>query len=130
MAKNLQFLGNVKTGGKNVDLDIEVVTFEEDNLHYCYAPALDVTGYGLNQTEAKKSFEISLGEFFAYTVNKGTLEKVLTEMGWTVKRTKGSLKCTMPEFSELIESNRQLEHIVDRLPFQKKPYHTSIPMFA
>jgi hypothetical protein len=60
--------------------------FSFNYLHFVYAPALDVTGYGLNEKEAQNSFVISLEEFLDFTQKKGTLNSELERMGWKLNR--------------------------------------------
>jgi len=40
-----------------------------------------LSGYGANEDEANNSFEVTLGEYFRYTVNKNTLAADLKKMG-------------------------------------------------
>ncbi len=67
---------------------LSLVEFEEDNVTIIYSPALDLSGYGYNHSEAKISFTEALQEFFRYTHNKNTLDKVLKELGWKLKGLK------------------------------------------
>ena len=41
---------------------IPVLLYEEDNIHYAHCEFLDILGYGNNEEEAKRSFEIMLDE--------------------------------------------------------------------
>lgn len=74
----------------NVKINLFLIHFQDENkTHLIFSPHLDLTGYGSNLKDAKKSFEIVLSDFIDYTINKKTLTKVLTSLGW---RTKGTSK--------------------------------------
>jgi hypothetical protein len=62
-----------------IEVSLPVVLFKENNIHIAYCPAVNVYGYGESDSEAKKSFEISLSEFFRYTIT------LLSTKSWTVK---------------------------------------------
>ena len=47
----------IKDGYINVSLD--VFSYKEGDVRIMYSPALDLSGYGKNVEEAKRSFEIS-----------------------------------------------------------------------
>lgn len=55
-----------------MQVDLALILFEEDGSQIAYCQALDVSGYGNDEEEAKRSFEISLSEFFRYLINKKT----------------------------------------------------------
>ncbi len=101
--------------GQKINYDLPLVLFEEDNITFCFCPALDITGYGYNEKEARKSFDITLHEYFDYTVKEKTLKKDLTRLGWHfgrgVKR-----KIVPPQFSELINTNEDFKRILDTYP--------------
>jgi hypothetical protein len=51
-----------------IRIEVPVLYFEEDNLHFANVPALDITGYGESEKEAKESLNIMLMEFFKMRV--------------------------------------------------------------
>jgi hypothetical protein len=61
-----------KGNAKMVEIEIDLIEFQENGLYYAYTPALDLIGYGHTKHEAHKSWEIVLGEYFKYTMNKST----------------------------------------------------------
>lgn len=69
---------------KNINLQVEVNFFKEGDYIIAYAPALDLSAYGDSEEDAKKSFEQSLKLFIKEVVKKGTLEKLLLELGWNL----------------------------------------------
>src|SRR5438876_11696203 len=113
---------------KRVDVNVLVVTFIEDSLYYYYAPQLDVYGYGQTETEAKESFEITLHEFFRYTLNKRTLHDELMRMVWKVQKKNRSV--VAPGFAELLDTNPELHNIVETRPFTKTHHNVQMPAFA
>lgn len=98
-------------GKYNVALSL--VEFEEENVTIIYSPALDLSGYGYNHSEAKSSFTEALHEFFRYTNNKNTLDKVLKDLGWAIKGSKKKPKFDPPKDSDLVSSNPMYNEIVN-----------------
>lgn len=88
---------------------------EEDGIFIIYSPALDLSGYGKNEEEAKKSFNEALIEFAKYTSDKNTTEKVLTSLGW--KKIKES-KYIPPKDTELVRINPQYSDIINNKDFK------------
>lgn len=92
---------------------LSLVEFNEDDVTIIYSPALDLTGYGYSQDEAKKSFSETLHEFFRYTHNKKTLDTILKDLGWSVKGSKKNPKFSPPKDSDLVVSNALYNDIVN-----------------
>ena len=113
---------------KRIELNALIVAFVEDSVYYYYAPQLDVYGYGQTETEAKESFEITLHEFFRYTLNKGTLQNELKRLGWKL-RTKAKA-IAAPGFSQLLQTNAELKDIVENRSFTKTQHLIQIPAVA
>lgn len=111
-----------------IETNLSLLSFKEDKTHIVYSPALDLSGYGYSETEAKKSFMEALGEFFRYSTNKETLVKELKRLGWkitgTVKKPKIS---SPPDLSYLISSNEELEKLLTEKEFTKFNKKVSIP---
>ncbi len=97
---------------------LSLVEFEEDNVTIIYSPALDLSGYGYNQSEAKQSFSEALREFFRYTNNKNTLNKVLKELGWDIKGSKQKPKFNPPKDSDLVSMNPLYNEIVNNKSYK------------
>ena len=66
-----------------VGLVVEII--EENNSIIAYCPALELSSYGKDLEIAKKRFEKEVEIFFIETARKGTLEKYLLKLGWTLK---------------------------------------------
>lgn len=94
---------------------LSILQFKEGKNIILFSPALEITGYGLTETDAKKSFEVTLQEFLRDTVKKKTLRKELERLGWTFK----GKKLIQPEFSDLLLRNKDLHSVLDRKEFKK-----------
>ena len=115
----------------NVNANIPVIEFKEENVYYLYTPALDVYGYGYTKTEAKDSFEICIEEFFKYTIENGTLVKVLTEdLGWKITETETKPVLTSPDFFKSLKRSEDVYKSLSTLAFQKFNKIVKIPIAA
>jgi len=112
MAK-LRVTADLGFGNGKYHVGLSLVEFEEDNVTIVYSPALDLSGYGYSQPEAKESFSEALQEFFRYTNNKKTLDKVLKGLGWAIKGSKKKPKFNPPKDSELVSLNPLYNEIVN-----------------
>jgi len=99
-------------GNGKYHVGLSLVEFEEDNVTIIYSPALDLSGYGYSQPEAKQSFSEALHEFFRYT-NKKTLDKVLKDLGWAIRGSKKKPKFNPPKDSDLVSLNPLYNEIVN-----------------
>lgn len=106
------FHAQFSRGEHTILIGVSLYVWEEEGVHYIYSPSLDVTGYGDNFNEAKKSFEITLDEFVTYTHNKKTIFDELEHLGWTVNRKKKRVHA--PNMEELLEDNDSLKDIISK----------------
>jgi predicted RNase H-like HicB family nuclease len=67
---------------QHFSIKIPVSFFREDEYFIAYSPILDISTSAKTLDQAKKRFEELIIIFFEEIKAKGTLEKVLTEMGW------------------------------------------------
>ena len=67
-----------------IRVDLNVLFVKEGDYIVAYCPALELSSYGDNEDEAKSAFEASLKIFLDETSRKGTLEKVLLKLGWSL----------------------------------------------
>lgn len=89
MSKQTGLKATYTKGSEQVNITLKLLLFKEDGVNFVYSPALELTGYGPGEEEAKKSFEIVLEEFVRYTENKDTIYSELERLGWwTVNRSK------------------------------------------
>lgn len=102
MAK-AQFKGTFDQGEYLITISLSLYIWDEDGITFVYAPALDITGYGNSEEEAKNSFRITLDEFVSYTHKKKTIFDELESLGWAVNRKKKRLHA--PDLEELRSDN-------------------------
>lgn len=78
----------IKTDGtrKTVSVSLEVFMIKEGDYMVAVCPALDLTTYGDDEKDARQAFEEALDIFLDDTHSKGTLEKVLLGLGWTLRK--------------------------------------------
>jgi hypothetical protein len=122
---NLEYKGNFSNDNTTVKMQLPMVVYvDDDSIHYMYCPALDLTGYGHSDKEAKKSFEQTLKLYLDYTVNKQTLIADLKAHGWSLKNKKNLVS---PPFRDLLKHNKDFENIVDKCNFKKFTHELEIP---
>lgn len=119
--------GEKKFGTKSVKVDLQVLFFEEDNIHYAYMPSFDLTGYGNTEAEAKDSLTVVLDEFLRYTLNKNTLFIEMQRLGWKIRSKKKPMHA--PQMSDLINTNDQLKNIVNSKQYTTSNYQVNVPSF-
>lgn len=66
---------------KNINLKVQVLFKKEGDFYVAYCPALELSGYGYSKSDAKKSFSENLEIFIEEVNEKGTLDKVLLDLG-------------------------------------------------
>lgn len=113
----------------NITVKVPVLLFKEDNAHIVFCPALDLSGSGNTEAQAKESFGIAVSEYLNYTTHKGTLWADLKKLGWDIKKNKKK-PATPPTMSELLESNDEFSRIFDNYPYKKFDTGVSLPAYA
>lgn len=81
MLKNI-----VRQSGNSIIVNIEVILFQEKETWIAYCPALELSSYGDDETDAKKAFEEAMEIFISETDRKGTLERYLLKLGWQLQQ--------------------------------------------
>jgi len=61
---------------------LPVSILREGKKYIAYTPALDLSTSGKSYEEAKRRFSEIVNIFFEELIKKGTLEKVLRDLGW------------------------------------------------
>jgi len=124
------FEGRYKNKKGYVKVKLLLIHFmDENNIHFIYSPHLDLTGYGKNPEEAKKSFKIILEDFIDYTLKKQTLSKVLSGLGWKVKGSaKRPKKMIVPSITTVIEKNKYVSDIFDKYPVNTFHQEVGLPV--
>ncbi len=82
---------------RTTHISVPVVILKEGDYMVAYCPALELSAYGRTEDAAKKAFEQIVHIFLEETERKGTLEKVLLSLGWSL-RQKPSCKYEPPFF--------------------------------
>ena len=120
--------GEKQFGTKSVKVDLQVLIFEEDNIHYAYMPSFDLMGYGDTEENAKESLTVVLDEFLRYTLNKNTLFIEMQRLGWKIRSKQKPMYA--PQMSEMINMNEQLKDIVNSKQYTSSNYQVNIPALA
>lgn len=115
---NLHIKANLGINDKKYHIGLSLVEFSEDDITIVYSPALDLSGYGTSEVEAKKSFSEALDEFFKYTTNKKTLDEVLKGLGWSINGSKTNPKFNPPKDSDMVTSNSLYNEIVNQKSYK------------
>lgn len=113
MPEKLRYDARYKTKDSEVTAtNVIVFFFKEDNAHIAYSPALDLSGYGYTEDEAKDSFEVALKQFIEITTKKNTLLSELKRLGWRLKGKDFKL-VKAPPLEELLVSNASLAKLIE-----------------
>ena len=125
------FEGKYQNKSTSVKVKLLLVHFkDENNIHFIYSPHLDLTGYGVDLGEARKSFEIVFEDFVDYTIKKKTLGKVLTNLGWELKGTaRHPKKVVAPSITSVISDNKYISEIFDKYPVNTYHQEVGLPAF-
>lgn len=126
MPKKQQVHAELVASNHKVTVNVALICFQEGKNHIVYCPALELSGYGSSEDEAKKSFETVLEEYVRYATNKKTLEKDLQKRGWAVKKR----KVVAPAMSEILKDNKDFQDIFDRHAFKKVDAPLEFPALA
>jgi predicted RNase H-like HicB family nuclease len=70
----------------DLHLNVEVALYIEDDIWVAYCPALNLSSYGDDQEDAIEAFKEAMTIFIKEVTRKGTLEKVLLQLGWTLQQ--------------------------------------------
>ncbi len=127
--QNVNFSGQFNNSTASVDIKIGLFEFVEEGTTIIYSPAFDLSGYGKSAEEARNSFEITIDEFFKYTINKKTFFKELKRLGWKIddKNFKKNSNIKSPELANLISKNDYLADILNEKQFKKFDHTVAVP---
>jgi len=127
--KQLQYKGKFDAEDASVEFQLPVISFIDDNTSIIYCPALDLSGYGNDEFEARASFDAVLEEYLDYTIKKKTLWPDLKKLGWSIKKSRAKA-ATPPPMSQLLEQNKEFSRIFNNFPFKKFNTGVRLPMSA
>ena len=106
--------------GNDISLEVSVFVYKDPNypngdMYIAYCPELDLSGYDRTNRGARKSFQIVLKDYIAYTLENGTLEEDLIEHGW--KKLKNG-KLAEPSYNVMLKRS-QLKTVLGQHRFSK-----------
>lgn len=113
-----RYSANYKGSKYSIDINVDVYIWEEDNVHFVYAPALDLTGYDKSEKKAKESFTLVLNETIKYMHNKDSIFNELERLGWAVNRKKK--RVSAPNIQELMEDNESFKDLLNKPDYRKE----------
>jgi hypothetical protein len=113
-----RYAANYKGIKYNIDLDVDVYIWEEDNVHFVYSPALDLTGYDETEAKAKEAFAHVLNNTLKYMNNKDSIFNELERLGWTVNRKKK--RVSAPNIQELMDDNQSFKDLLNKPDYRKE----------
>ena len=93
-----------------VSADVLVMIGKEGEYYVAYCPALNVSSFGKTLEEAKEYFTDAVDVFIKDVIKRGTLEKCLLELGWSLQMD----KFEPPRFENSIDLNKLKETTVIR----------------
>ena|ERR1700761_1770993 len=77
----------IQTDGETtVEAFVEVQLIKDGDYVVSYCPALELSSYGDDEEDAKEGFEEALNIFIDELHKRGTLEKVLLNLGWGLRK--------------------------------------------
>ena len=72
-----------------ISANLDIIVYKDDQGHWIvYAPSLDLSDYGDSEKDVLKAFKETLNIFLKDTVERGTLERELIRLGWTLSKEK------------------------------------------
>lgn len=78
---------HIKTDGKKtIEVSLDVLLIKEGDYIVSYCPELELSSFGSTENEAKIAFESALKIFLDEVHKRGTLDKVLLDLGWTLRK--------------------------------------------
>ena len=123
--------GSFENKDHKIEISLSVYSFIEEGIVCFYSPQLNITGYGMNETEAQESFEATLTEFFSYTTHKRTFLKALESLGWKIRSKRRSHVYTPPVYENQISNNPQLVELLKSGKELKRFNHSvAVPSYA
>jgi hypothetical protein len=122
MAKGMNVQAVYNRKNEKHEFNLSLFQFEDDGVTIVYSPALDLSGYGNDDKEARNSFKEALQEFLRYSLNKGTFLKELKRLGWMITKKKSNA----PKLENMLSENDYLADIFEHKEFRK--YNSKVRM--
>lgn len=87
----------------NLEFKLPVSFLREGNKYIAYTPALDLSTSGKTYKEAKIRFDEIVRIFFEELIKAGTVDSVLTDLGWKRARSRWNPPVLISQESQLIK---------------------------
>ncbi len=113
---------------EKIEVKLTLLSYIDENVHIIYSPALDLYGYGNDESEARDSFAVTLDEYLAFTTLQDLFTADLNRLGWHVDPE--SHRLVMPLWTDLIAQNEHLNEVVTDRPFKKFDQQLRLLIFA
>ena len=120
----LIFHGEIRHRQVDINVNLTVLLFKEDEIYIAYSPALDMSAFGETEEKAKEEFGNSMRSYITYCMNKKTLFKDLEAHGWTVK-SRNRIKA--PTEEQLIKMNDTYNDIINNKNYKTIMEDMAIP---
>lgn len=123
------FKAEYQSGGVKCNFNLGVYIFKEGDVYISYCPALDISGYGKDEKEAKDSFGEVMKQYIMYCVEHGTLAEDLRGHGWKVKDNGNGL-FKSPDTESMLKRNPDFKDLLDNKEYSRYIEDISIPLMA
>ena len=77
---------NIDPAVKKVEVNLDLLLFKEGDYTVAFCPALNLSSFGINEEDAKLAFDEALSIFLEESTSRGSLEKILLDLGWGLRR--------------------------------------------
>lgn len=101
--------------------------FLDDESYCVFCPPLDLIGYGEDEFEARKSFELNLEIFIDSGINENTIEEELISMGWRIEKEMRVID--PPSMNHILENNNDFIEMFKNYEYKKIFTQVVIPNF-
>lgn len=91
-------------------MTILLMIWQDDDLHYCYAPQLDLAVHGATEQEAQGAFAIAFQSFLEYTDQHESLHDALQDLKWTFHPRQHT--ATAPDENAMILNNHTFRNLI------------------
>ena len=68
-----------------IKAEVAILIIKETDTYLAFCPALNLSSYGKTEKKALRAFASALNIFFEESDRKGTLEKLLLKLGWSLQ---------------------------------------------
>ncbi|MDR2653583.1 MAG: type II toxin-antitoxin system HicB family antitoxin [Prevotellaceae bacterium] len=112
--------------GDQIEVDLGIYVFIENDIYVAYCPSLDISAAGNSFDDALKEFSEIFQLHIEYCMTKKTLFEDLKQHGWVIKKKTAKA----PEIEEMIVKNDTFKNILSNKNYQKIIQPVHIPAYA